>query len=100
VSGCVFSISEWTPTSRPMVTVLVAVAPFEREIMLERQREGIRKAKSAGRYKGRKTHCRRTPAECYRHPTSFYALAFKSAALWPLPEGGPGLQMFRTFGST
>lgn len=37
-----------------MLTVLGAVAQFEREMMLERQREGIAKAKSERRYKGRK----------------------------------------------
>ena len=30
-----------------------AIAQFEREIMLERQREGIAKAKAEGKYKGR-----------------------------------------------
>ena len=35
-----------------MLNVLGSVAPFEREMMLERQREGIAKAKSEGRYKG------------------------------------------------
>jgi len=43
-----------TPTGKLMLTVLGAVAQFEREMMLERQREGITKAKAAGRYKGRK----------------------------------------------
>jgi len=43
-----------TPTGKLMLTVLGAVAQFEREMMLERQREGIAKAKSEGRYKGRK----------------------------------------------
>src|ERR1035441_8529718 len=43
-----------TPTGKLMLTVLGAVAQFEREMMLERQREGITKAKSEGRYKGRK----------------------------------------------
>ena len=33
--------------------MLGAIAQFEREIMLERQREGIAKAKGEGRYKGR-----------------------------------------------
>jgi DNA invertase Pin-like site-specific DNA recombinase len=36
-----------------MLNVLGAVAQFEREIMLERQREGIAKAKANGKYKGR-----------------------------------------------
>ncbi len=43
-----------TPTGKLMLTVLGGVAQFEREMMLERQREGIAKAKSEGRYKGRK----------------------------------------------
>ena len=42
-----------TPTGTLMLNVLGAVAQFEREIMLERQREGIAKAKAAGKYKGR-----------------------------------------------
>ena len=42
-----------TPTGRLTVNMLGAVAQFEREIMLERQREGIAKAKGLGRYKGR-----------------------------------------------
>ena len=37
-----------------MLTMLAAVATFEREIMLERQREGIAAAKQAGKYTGRK----------------------------------------------
>ena len=35
------------------MNVFGAVAQFEREIMLERQREGIAKAKAEGKYKGR-----------------------------------------------
>jgi DNA invertase Pin-like site-specific DNA recombinase len=41
------------PTSKLMLTILAGVATWEREIMLERQREGIAKAKSEGKYKGR-----------------------------------------------
>ena len=37
-----------------MLTVLGGVAQFEREMMLERQREGVAKAKLAGKYRGRK----------------------------------------------
>ena len=47
-------IDTGTPTGKLMLTVLGSVAAFEREIMLERQREGIAKAKAAGKYKGRK----------------------------------------------
>lgn len=42
-----------TPTGKLMMNVLVSVAQFERELMLERQREGIAKAKGDGKYKGR-----------------------------------------------
>jgi DNA invertase Pin-like site-specific DNA recombinase len=41
------------PTSKLMLTILAGVAAWEREIMLERQREGIAKAKVEGKYKGR-----------------------------------------------
>ena len=41
------------PTARLMLSVLGAVATWEREIMKERQLEGIAKAKAEGRYKGR-----------------------------------------------
>lgn len=40
-------------SGRLMLNLLGGVAQFEREIMLERQREGIAKAKSEGKYKGR-----------------------------------------------
>ena len=36
-----------------MLTILGGVATWEREIMLERQREGIAAAKAEGKYKGR-----------------------------------------------
>ncbi len=42
-----------TPTGKLMLNVLGSVAQWEREMMLERQREGIAKAKAAGKYKGR-----------------------------------------------
>jgi DNA invertase Pin-like site-specific DNA recombinase len=42
-----------TPTGKLMLTMLGAIAAFERDLMLERQREGIAKAKADGRYKGR-----------------------------------------------
>jgi DNA invertase Pin-like site-specific DNA recombinase len=47
-------IDTGTPNGRLMLNLLGSIAQFEREIMLERQREGIAKAKAAGKYKGRK----------------------------------------------
>jgi DNA invertase Pin-like site-specific DNA recombinase len=51
-----------TPTGRLMLTMLGAVAEFERALMLERQREGIAKAKSAGKYQGRAPTAQRQAA--------------------------------------
>lgn len=47
-----------TPTGKLMLNVLASVAQFEREMMLERQREGIAKAKGEGKYQGRKPTAR------------------------------------------
>jgi DNA invertase Pin-like site-specific DNA recombinase len=41
-------------TGRLMLQMLGAVGEFERALMLERQREGIAKARAAGKYRGRK----------------------------------------------
>jgi DNA invertase Pin-like site-specific DNA recombinase len=48
-----------TPTGKLMVNLLGSIAEFERELMLERQREGISKAKAEGKYKGRAPTARR-----------------------------------------
>jgi DNA invertase Pin-like site-specific DNA recombinase len=47
------SLDTRNPTSKLMLTILGGVATWEREIMLERQREGIAKAKGEGTYRGR-----------------------------------------------
>ena len=47
-----------TPTGKLILTVMGGIAQFEREIMLERQREGIAKAKAEGKFKGRKPTAR------------------------------------------
>ena len=43
-----------TPTGKLMLTMIGAIAEFERMNTLERQREGIAIAKAEGKYKGRK----------------------------------------------
>ena len=52
-----------TPTGKLMLTMLGAIATFEREMMLERQADGIAKAKEAGKYTGRKPTARAKSAE-------------------------------------
>jgi DNA invertase Pin-like site-specific DNA recombinase len=47
-----------TPTGRLMLNLLASISQFEREVMLERQREGVAKAKGLGKYKGRKPTAR------------------------------------------
>lgn len=48
-----------TPTGKLMLNLLGSIAEFERELMLERQREGIAKAKTEGKYLGRVPTARR-----------------------------------------
>lgn len=52
------SVNTSGPTGKLLLTVFAAFAQFEREMMLERQRDGIAKAKAAGKYKGRKPTAR------------------------------------------
>jgi DNA invertase Pin-like site-specific DNA recombinase len=54
------------PTGRLMVTMLGVMAEFERDLMLERQRESIAKAKGEGRYKGRGPTARAKAADVQR----------------------------------
>ena len=48
-----FSSDNSNPMSELMLNLLGAVYQFERAMLLERQREGIAKAKAEGKYKGR-----------------------------------------------
>ena len=52
-----------TATGKLMLTMLGAIAAFERDLMMERQREGIAKARSEGKYKGRVPTVRRQADE-------------------------------------
>jgi DNA invertase Pin-like site-specific DNA recombinase len=52
-----------TPTGKLVLNVLGAIGQFEREVMLERQREGIAKAVAAGKYKGRAPTARAKAAD-------------------------------------
>ena len=55
-----------TSTGRLMLNLLGSIAQFEREIMLERQREGIERARREGKYKGRKPTARQKSDEVLR----------------------------------
>jgi len=78
-----------TPAGRLQFNIFGAVAQFEREIMLERQREGIAKAKADGKYKGRKPTARAKAEEAKallaegRGPTEVAKLlGIGRASLW------------------
>lgn len=51
-----------SPTGRMLLTMMAAIAEFERAIMLERQKIGVAKAKAEGRYLGRVPTARRQSA--------------------------------------
>lgn len=57
------AVDSGSPTGRLMLTMFSAIGQFEREMMLERQREGIAAAKAAGKYKGRAATARAKSAE-------------------------------------
>lgn len=63
------AIDTSTSTGRLMFNMLGAIAQFERELMLERQREGVAKAKAEGKYKGRAPTARAKAPEvrCLHH---------------------------------
>ncbi len=55
-----------TRTGKLMLNMLGSVAQFEREMMLERQREGIAKAAAEGKYKGRAPTARAKATDIHR----------------------------------
>ena len=52
-----------TPPGKLMLQLMGCFAEFERDVMLERQREGVAKAKAEGKYKGRVPTAQRQAAE-------------------------------------
>lgn len=73
-------IDTGSPTGKLILSVMGGIAEFERSMMLERQREGIAKAKGEGRYKGRKPTAREKASEVKElalHGLSMGAIASK-----------------------
>jgi DNA invertase Pin-like site-specific DNA recombinase len=60
------NIDTATPTGKLMVTMMGGIAEFERDMMLERQIEGIAAAKAAGKYVGRQPTARAKSADVVR----------------------------------
>ena len=59
------NLDTYTPNGKLMLTMLGAIAEFERDMMLERRAEGIAKAKAEGKYKGRKPTARAKAKEVF-----------------------------------
>jgi DNA invertase Pin-like site-specific DNA recombinase len=77
------------PTSMLSLSILAAVSQWEREIMLERQRAGISRAKAEGKYRGRaptaraKAHeVRRLKAEGRSIPEIIAATGISRASIY------------------
>ena len=68
-------------TGRPIVTIFAGLAQFEREIMLERRRQGIRKAQAAGKYLGRKPSASLKAGEAIAVVSSGKSIAATAKAL-------------------
>ena len=81
-----------TPTGKLMVNLIASVAQFEREIMLERQREGIAKAKADGKYKGRAPTAQKHADEIIRLKAEGFAV---SAIMEALPRKVSRASIFR-----
>lgn len=60
------NIDTSTATGKLLLTLMGAVATFERQVMLERQKAGIAKARADGKFKGRAPTARAKAAEVHR----------------------------------
>ena len=59
-------VDSQSPQGRLMLTMFGAFGEFERQLMLERQKEGIAKAKAKGKYKGRAPTAQAKSKEVHR----------------------------------
>lgn len=55
-----------SPTGELILNLLGSIAEFERKLMLERQREGIAKAKADGKYQGRAPTAQRKAGDVFK----------------------------------
>lgn len=66
-----------TPQGKLILGVFAHIAEFEREIILERQREGIEIAKAQGKYKGREA--RKIDVDKFRHECELWRAGKQTA---------------------
>ena len=68
-----------TPQGKFMLTIFGAVSEFERELTLQRQREGIKLAQAAGKYKGRKS--KECPEDFSFYEQGYYEKSYTVTAI-------------------
>ena len=68
-----------TPQGRFMLTIFGAIAEFERELLLQRQREGIKLAQAAGKYKGR--NAKKCPKDFDFYRQGYYERSYTVTAI-------------------
>ena len=68
-----------TPQGKFMLTIFGAIAEFERELTLQRQREGIKLAKAAGKYKGR--NAKKCPKDFEFYEQGYYERTYTVTAI-------------------
>ena len=62
-----------------MLTIFGAITEFERELLLQRQREGIKLAQAAGKYKGRNEKKRPKDFDFYKQ--GYYERSYTVTAI-------------------
>lgn len=62
------SLDTASPTGKLMLNLLGSIAQFEREILLERQRDGIERARRLGKYRGRQPTARNKTQQIVQLP--------------------------------
>ena len=68
-----------TPQGKFMLTIFGAIAEFERELLLQRQREGIKLAQAAGKYKGR--NAKKCPKDFDFYKQGYYERTYTVTAI-------------------
>ena len=82
-----FEPDKQDPFQQLMLNLLSSVAQFERECLLQRQREGIAIAKAAGRYKGKQSRFTQAQIEQIRDEFSKQASKKELAKKWGISRG-------------
>lgn len=82
-----FEPNKQDPFQQLMLNLLSSVAQFERECLLQRQREGIAIAKAAGKYKGKRSRFTQAQIEQIRNEFPKHTSKTRLAKKWGISRG-------------